>query len=224
MMNNAIWGQWLKNWNWILDITKKRDWDVKDLIIKPTISLAEINEIENELGILYPVEFKTVLTEYSSGVMLNWQIEHEENEEEFRQVFCGGGWGQLWDIEILRESYNGYVGWITECFPNIDDEYDKIWHNKAPILRVPNGDMIAFDIFEKMENCPVIYLSHDGSDFHGHRPAENFIDFISRWSNIGCVGTEDWQFEPFYDHQNMTLMGKGKVIDRWKQWLEVVVE
>jgi hypothetical protein len=220
MMDNTLWAEWLKNWNWILAIAKRRNWDVKELVIKPTVSISEIEEIERELGILYPTEFKTILTKYSSSVMLNWQIEHEETEGEFRQVFCGGGWGQLWDFEILRENYDGYMGWVTECFPNPEDEYDRIWHNKVPILRVPNGDMIVLDTFEKKENCPVIYLSHDGSDFHGHRLGENFIDFISRWSNIGCVGTEDWQYEPFYDYENMTLKDSGEVIARWKKWLE----
>jgi len=219
-MNDVIWKEWVRNWNWVLDIAKKRNWDNDELVIKSPVSIAKVEEIENEFNFSYPTDFKTVLTKYSSGILFNWQIEHEETEGEFRQIFCGGGRGYLWDFETLRTDYSNYLGSVNEAFPNLEDDYDRIWHNKIPFLDVPNGDVIAFDASGKKENGSVIYLSHDGSDFHGHRLAENFIEFISRWSNIGCVGTEDWQYEPFYDYEKMTLRDKGEAIDRWKQWLE----
>lgn len=56
-------------------------------------------------------------------------------------------------------------------------------------------------------------------DLHGHKLADNFIDFISRWSNIGCVGTEDWQFKPFYDFDKMEITKTDPVIERWRQRL-----
>ena len=34
-------------------------------------------------------------------------------------------------------------------------------------------------------------------NFHGQILGENFIDFMNKWTQLGCVGTEDWQFEPF---------------------------
>jgi hypothetical protein len=219
-MNKIIWNKWISNWNWIIEIAKRRKWDYEELIIKPAINIEEINQIENELQIKYPLEFKTVLTQFSSGVLFGWQIENEETEGEFRQLFCGCGRGYLWNNETLRKDFEKYNNRVNTCFPNIEDEYDKVWHNKVPFLDVPNGDVIAFDTSERLENCPVIYLSHDESEFHGSKLAENFIEFISNWSNFGCVGTEDWQLEPFYDYENNTLHNNGPIIDRWKDWLE----
>jgi SMI1 / KNR4 family (SUKH-1) len=220
MMDKITWKKWLSDWNWILEIAKRRNWDYDSLIIKPTINIDEINKIEDEFQIKYPLEFKAVLTTFSSGVLFNWQIENEKTEGEFRQIFRGCGGGYLWDIETLRSDFENYIGPVQACFPDINDEYDKIWHNKVPFLDVPNGDMIVFDTSERQENCPIIYLSHDGSEFHGSRLAENFIEFISRWSNLGCVGTEDWQFEPFYDYDKEMIKNSDPIINRWKNWLE----
>lgn len=79
--------------------------------------------------------------------------------------------------------------------------------------------MIAFDIIEGKERYPVVFLSHDGSDFHGSCLAGNFIEFITNWSNIGCVGTKDWGLEIFYDFENKKMMNNAPIIDKWKQAL-----
>ena len=129
-MDKTIWDKWLTDWNWILEIAKKRNWNNYPLIIKPPISINKINKIEAELQIKYPLEFKAILTNYSSGVLFRWQIKHEETKGEFSEIFCGGGRGYLWDIKTLKRDFHNYNGWVKECFPNVDDEYDKIWHNK----------------------------------------------------------------------------------------------
>ncbi|MEL7121761.1 MAG: hypothetical protein AAFO07_20095 [Bacteroidota bacterium] len=86
------------------------------------------------------------------------------------------------------------------------------------IKKAIDGDLITFDQ-EAINGNPVIYLSHDDDDLHGAQLGDNFVDFISKWANLGCVGTEAWQFEPFYDYENKLLKSEGKVIDDWKTWL-----
>lgn len=218
-MDNLLWEQWTKQWNWILEIAKRRKWDYRDLIIKPAVDIKKVEQIEAELGVTYPFEFKHILTEYSSGVDFFWQIKNEETEGEFKEVFRGCGRGYLWDFHQSKELYEGYLGWVENCFSNHDDTYDKVWHNKVPLLRVMNGDIIGFDTATSKANCPIVYLSHDDGALHGHKLADNFIEFITRISNIGCVGTEDWQYKPFYDFTKMEITKTDPVIDRWKLWL-----
>jgi len=218
-MENLIWQRWNEQWDWILQIAKYRKWDYNNLEVKPPVELSNIEKVESALGIIYPFEYKHILSEYSSGVELSWQITNEETEGEFKGIFCGGGRGYLWDFERSEDLYDGYRGWVDDCFSNPDDPYDKVWHNKVPLLRVPNGDIIGFDSSKSNANCPVVYLSHDDGDLHGHKLADNFIEFISRWSNIGCVGTEDWQFKPFYDFDKKEITNSNSVTDRWKLWL-----
>jgi SMI1/KNR4 family protein len=43
-----------------------------------------------------------------------------------------------------------------------------------------------------------VYLSHDGSENHGLYIASNFKEFLMNYAAIGCIGGEDWQWEPFY--------------------------
>jgi len=218
-MEKALWEKWVSDWNWIMAIARKRNWQTRPLEIKPPIDITEIILLEENIGIRYPEEFKYVLANYSSGVYFKWQMKDEEPEDELKCVFSGGGRGCLWDFSFLKNDFDNYTGWVTKCFSNPEDPYDKMWQNKVPFLDVPTGDVIAFDTSESAIESPIIYLSHDGADFHGKRLAKNFIDFITQWSNLGCVGTEDWQFEPFYDYEKMELMGTGPQIDRWKDWL-----
>ncbi len=218
-MNKGIWDNWIERIEWILSIAQKRNWDYSELTIKKPVSENAFEILEKELNLEYPADFKEVLTKYSSGILMDWQIEGEETEGEFRQIFCGGGRGYLWDFDFLREDYKNIQGWITECFSNLEDDCDKIWHNKIPFLHVPNGDVIAFgDKTEKGNQ--VVYLSHEGDGFHGQILGGNFIDFINKWTQLGCVGTEDWQFEPFYDYRKKTMLSDKTILDKWIKWLE----
>ncbi len=218
-MNNEIWKSWINRINWILQIAKKRNWDYSELVIKKPVSEKDITILERELNIEYPVDFKSILTNYSSGLLMHWQIEGKETEDDFREIFCGGGRGYLWDFSSLRGDFHSIQSWIKECFPNSDNEYDKIWHNKIPFLDVPNGDIIAFGKKTEYGN-QVVYLSHDGDDFHGQVLGDNFIDFINRWTQLGCIGSEGWQFEPFYSYEKRQLLYDTSILEKWKAWLE----
>lgn len=222
-MNDSIWQEWINNFEWILAIAKKRKWSFKEFKIQPPIEKKLVKKLENKLGISYPDDFKEVLTKYASGVYLNWQIKGEETEGQFREIFCGGGRGHLWNFSNLESLYQDYLDWLIVCFEDMEDEdmgdeFNKIWHNKIPFIDVPNGDKITFGKKTEKGN-PVIYLSHEGDDFHGSKLGDNFIDFMTKWSNLGCVGTEDWQFEPFIDFENKTYDYKENVVNEWKGWL-----
>ncbi|SFF69791.1 SMI1/KNR4 family protein [Sunxiuqinia elliptica] len=218
-MNIEVWNTWISKIEWILKIAKKRNWDYTELTIKKPVSEKAFEILEKELNIEYPSDFKEVLTKYSSAVLMDWQIEGEEPEGEFQEIFCGAGRGYLWDFDSLRDDYKNIQGWINECFSNPEDEYDKVWYNKIPFLDVPNGDVIAFG--EKTDKGnQVVYLSHEGDDFHGQILGESFIDFIDKWTRLGCVGTEDWQFEPFYNYETKTLLSDKSILDKWVKWLE----
>jgi hypothetical protein len=218
-MNKEQWDGWIKQTEWILGIAKRRGWNYTSLTIKAPVVEGAFEIVENELNIKYPADFKEVLTKYSSGILMDWQIRGEEPDGEFRSIFCGAGRGYLWDFDTLRADYENLQGWIKGCFSDPDDDYDKVWHGKVPFLDVPNGDMIAFgDKTEKGNQ--VVYLSHEGSDFHGQILGNSFIEFIDKWTQLGCVGTEDWQFEPFYNYSQKELLADSTTLQRWVEWLE----
>ena len=220
-MNDNIWTNWADSWNRILTVAKNRKWVFEPLEIKPPIQVSQIEASENVLSIKYPTDFKEILIKHSSGVKFGWQISKEETQGEFKPIFCGCGGvsgyrtnSNLWDFDLLAELYKTYQGWLTDCYNDPTDEYGKHYYNKVPFIEVPNGDLIVFDT-----KGEVVYLSHDDGPLHGEKLADNFVEFITLWSNIGCVGTESEQFAVFYDKSKQKLMDKSSKIDRWKLWL-----
>jgi len=220
-MNDKTWNNWTADWNWILTVAKNRKWDIEPIEVKPTIQIFQIESLQNDLDITYPADFKEILITYSSGVKFGWQISNEETKGEFKPIFCGCGGvsgyrtkSNLWDFDLLAELYKTYQSWLTDCYNDPTDEYGKHYYDKVPFIEVPNGDLIVFNSMEQ-----VIYLSHDDGPLHGEKLADNFIEFISLWSNIGCAGTESEQIAVFYDKDKQKIMDNDPKIDRWKQWL-----
>lgn len=221
-MNSITWNKWLDDWKWIIAISQKRNWNFAPIDINPKIDNTEIDKIENEFGIKYPLDFKTVLTEYAGGISFGWQIENEDTEGEFKPIFCGvGGVSNykpkpfLWNFESLSALYKTYLNWLKDCFNDPTDPYDAHYYDKIPFIDVGNGDLIVFNT-----GGEIIYLSHDDGPLHGEKLADNFIEFITLLSNLGCIGNESDQFEVFYDEKNQKLMDNDLKIERWKNWLE----
>lgn len=120
-------------------------------------------------------------------------------------------------IRFLLNFEESRQGWVDICYPDYNDEYDKVWHNKLAFYEVGNGDYFAIEL-EKENYGKIVYLSHDGGDGHGYYLANNFKDLLSNWSKVGCVGGDDWQWEPFY------IEGKGIDSDceNAKLWREYI--
>lgn len=217
-MNKETWDLWKASWQTILYIAKKRNWDIiNDLVIEPPVNQSIVDKTLKELNISLPADFIDVITNYSSGVKFYFQIKGK-HEGDYRQIFQAGYEG-LWSFEDLKNLKEQHTDWIKDCFDDPTDEYGKVWYNKTPFIRVGNGDFIAFDTTTPGNEYPVVYLSHDDGNLHGKRLGYNFVDFITRWSNIGCFGPEDWQLEPFYDSKENILLMEGYKVENWKKWL-----
>ena len=76
-----------------------------------------------------------------------------------------------WGLYFLLDFEESRKGWVDICYPDYNDEYDKVWHNKLAFYEVGNGDYYGIEL-EKENYGKIVYLSHDGGD--------------------------DWQWEPFY--------------------------
>ncbi len=231
-MNIEIWNRWLNNFKWIESVSKARrwnefkwqpvksmeskGWDIYNLQIEEPAPFQLINQIEKNTNQNFPEDFKTVLCEYSSAVRINWHM-NEDHIEEFDGIFCGAGYGYIWDISLLEELYESYQLWLNLCNPN--DEYYATYYNKIPFISVPNGDLIAFEKEIINGESAVIYLGKQAGELDGKRLAKSFTEFISKWSNIGLVGTEEWQLSPFYDYENEELSSDNDQVRLWKSIL-----
>ncbi len=107
--------------------------------------------------------------------------------------------------------------WIEVCFPNPDDPDDAVWHDKLSFLEVGNGDQLAINM-KKDESPFVTYLSHELDEMHGWRLGPDFIDFVNKWSLLGCSGPEDWQFAPFVTDRISGIDPESENARLWRSW------
>ncbi|WP_280777249.1 hypothetical protein [Paenibacillus sp. PastM-3] len=47
------------------------------------------------------------------------------------------------------------------------------------------------------------------------------MDFMDRWSKIGCVGCEDWQLIPFMDSPVSGILPDSDNAKLWRSWPKV---
>lgn len=173
-----------------------------ELIIEKPAAEKEISELEKKLGCSLPKEFKKVLLEFSSHLEFYWNIYDEEKEilklpEKLSNVFSGNLHFGLKLLPVFEESRKD---WIKICYPDYDNPYDRIYHNKLSFYEVGNGDLLAIDL-EKESYGNIVYLSHDGDEMHGYVMAHSFIELLEEWTKLGCVGGECWQWEAFTNNK-----------------------
>lgn len=210
------WEVWKNNWEKTLECIKKAGGEVSDGInIDRPAKEEEIQNVENKLGMRLPEDFRKTLLEFSMAVEFYWNLPDTVNlPNELSEIFAGE---LIWNLDDIYEIEETRKSWVKECFPNENDEYDRVWHNKLGFINVANGDVIAFDIKDCPTKAPVVYLSHDDGDCHGYMLGDNFIDFISKWSILGCPGPEDWQIYPFVNDAESGINNKCKNAILWKE-------
>ncbi len=106
------------------------------------------------------------------------------------------------------------------CFPDITNDYDRVWHNKLAFQEVGNGDLIAVDLHPEQAG-KIVYLSHDDGEGHGLVLAASFRDFIERWVQLACTGGEDWQWLPFINEGIEGLDPAGVNAGVWRALLKI---
>jgi hypothetical protein len=240
VITRALWQAWVEHWEWIAKAIKARGGEARKPKIAPPASRKKIVQLQRALGIPLPNDFVEVITGYSSKVTLEWDLSDEvgvlRGLASFRQdrleeddrppkqfdetMSCDGS--ALWDVSNLLRLKRQRDS-LLNSFPTPLPDYQQAYVGKLPFIHVPNGDWIAFEVSQGPARCPVYYLSHDGDEsLHNRRLGESFIDFMSRWANVGCPGPELWQMEPFYDKRGRRLKATGPRVATWKNWVSGV--
>ena len=170
------------------------------LTIEKPATEEEIKAVEAQLGYTLPSHFREVLLENTAHLDFYWDINDIMDEgdislpDKLVEIFRGQ---LLFGLDLLLDYEDDRKGWVKEVYPDYNNEYDRVWHNKMSFHQVGNGDYIAIEL-EPENYGKVVYLSHDGSENHGLYIASNFKEFLMNYAAIGCIGGEDWQWEPFY--------------------------
>lgn len=208
------YSRWIRCWCEVLLACQKRGGDVSQLRIKRPAKEQEVVAVEHTLGRRLPASLRRVFREFSSGFEFNWSLGDKGISSPIDNVSSGGF--ERIELGWLIRAEEDRRGWIEAVFNDPHDPYDAVWHNTLLVIFVGNGDYIGIDL--QGDDGFVTYLSHEGHDaLHGKVLANNFQDFMDRWSLLGCVGPEDWQLEPFMSQKGLDPMGEiGQV---WRRWL-----
>ena len=214
-----------KRLNLFLEKIEDLGGEIEPLTIEKPAIEDEIKAIEAQLGYTLPPHFREVLLENTAHLDFYWDINDITDEgdislpDKLVEIFRGQ---LLFGLDLLLDYEDDRKGWVKEVYPDYNNEYDRVWHNKMSFHQVGNGDYIAIEL-EPENYGKVVYVSHDGSENHGLYIADNFKEFLMNYAAIGCTGGEDWQWEPFYT--------KGKGLDptcenaqAWYKVLEIIPE
>ena len=192
-----------------------RGFDVRELIYEPPASEDEVADLEEQLGLALPPSFRALLLHYSRHVQFRWFAPaNADYPAPFQNNFCGD---LHWSVEFTEKFDKARRDWIRKVFPNPDESYDAVWHNKLAFYEVGNGDYLAVDLApERYEQ--IVYLSHDDGRGHGHVVAGSMLDLLARWVPLACTGGEDWQWLHFTDAKKGPINPDGNAARQW-QWL-----
>lgn len=209
-----MWDRWTSDWAAILAACNALGGQASELAIAQPATASDVQAVASELGRPLPESLRQVLLDFSSAVSFRWRLPKDfKLPKPLREIFGGE---LAWDVRRLVEVEQERASWQQNVFPNADDAYDSVWHNKLGFIAVPNGDVIAFDLAGGSDP-PVVYLSHDDGEGHGYRLGDNFIEFIDRWSSLGCPGPEDWQMMPFIESATSGLLPDCENAKQWRQ-------
>jgi hypothetical protein len=175
----------------------------------------DVAAVESKLGCPIPSSLRKVLLKYSASLCIEWALpDGTIMPEPFRQIWSGEC---RWDLATLPALQATHRGWISGCFNDRANEYDRVWHDKFPVLEVGNGDMLGIDTSNPNEQ-PVVFLSHEDGTEHGYWLGRNFEDYVDRLSLLGCVGSEDWQLAPFLSGPRSLLETHSANARLWREW------
>lgn len=193
-----------------------RGFNVRPVIVEGPASSDEVEAVEATIGFALPAAYRDALLNISRHVEFSWSTPDDlEFIEPFRQNFSGD---LHWSLDLTAQTFSEANSWVNEVFPDANDPYDAVWHNKAAFYKVPNGDYLAFDLAEG-QHGNIVYLSHDDGEGHGYVLATDFSDLLDRWVPIACTGGEDWQWLPFVTGPTTLLQPHGAVADNWRALL-----
>ena len=209
-----------KRLNLFLEKIEDLGGEVEPLMIEKPATEEEVKAVEAQLGYTLPPHFREVLLENTAHLDFYWDINDITDEgdislpDKLVEIFRGQ---LLFGLDLLLDYEDDRKGWVKEVYPDYNNEYDRVWHNKMSFHQVGNGDYIAIEL-EPENYGKVVYLSHDGSENHGLYIADNFKEFLMNYAAVGCTGGEDWQWEPFY------TVGKGidPTSDNAQAWYKVL--
>ncbi|OCA84011.1 hypothetical protein A8F94_14840 [Bacillus sp. FJAT-27225] len=199
----------LSRWEKIVQKIENNNGKVYPIEIGEKATIQEIEAKEEELGYQLPPSFKYIV--HNLGKSLSFYYSFSEDTMipgEFKEIFSGE---INWDINYLQN-----LNMLADELMEDGEDYGRTLRGKLEFSHAGNGDVYAFDMCADSDEKPVIYWDHEEDTVT--YIADSFIDYLYRITELGCIGSEKWQFEYFLSDTGLDIESPAAV--KWKQWFE----
>lgn len=199
----------LSKWEQILQKVKDNNGKVYPIEIGKKATMQEIEAKEKELGYQLPPSYKYFVTNLGKSLFFHYSFSDDTMiPNEFREIFSG----QInWDFNFLQD-----LSIAADELIEDGQDYGRSLRGKLEFTQSDNGDIYAFDMSVEGEEKPVVYWEHEEDTVT--YVADSFIDYLSKITDLGCIGSEKWQFDYFLSDSGLNTTSPKAV--KWKHWLE----
>lgn len=215
------WDQLVGQWQAVLDANRRLGGESSELIVEGPATKREVEALEAELEVALPAPLRNVLLNHSKRVHFYWVLPEKMTlPKPFNDLRVGGcHWSlrSVADAELLRR----YV--VTQVLPTRGDPVlERGWDGVFAFQQTDCGDLLAIDLRDPTR-APVVILSHDEDKILEGELADDYQDFLRRWSAIGCPPTEWWLLKPFMASNKGPLDPDGHNARLWRKALALSV-
>lgn len=206
MIRTETFAAWRNEWEWTAVAVRAYGGKVGPYSIEAPATEDELQAVEAHLGLRLPTAFREVLSVFAKRTDLAWRIRQANDLAPIPAISDGNiGWDidELLACDVARRSY-------ADIYP----EDATTWDHKLAFLYLPNGDLLALAL--DRPGVPVVYLDHEGGDFHGRVLGPDFPAFITQWSAVGGCGPESWVLERVTGADGIDLDTVDAV--SWREW------
>ncbi len=198
--------EWRLHWEEALVHCRRLGGSADPLLVQAPAPDSEIRAVEQQLGFMLPDSLRWTLAEFSACVRMRYTLPTDSSDHPLPEALAKvQGGGISWNLQRLLESEPSLLadGFLT-------------FH------KFPDGDLLALDVHRE-EDAPVVFVAKDGGAGHGFELAASFEDFVSRFSELGCPGSDFAGLSPFLGGQEREL-GIDPAVEEayaWREWLGV---
>lgn len=197
----------LTSWEDILQKLQNNHGSVHPIKIGKKATIQEIEAKEKELGYSLPPSYKYILQNIGKSLSFYYSFSEDTMiPREFNEIFSG----EIdWDIDYLQSLES-----LADDLMEDGEDYGKALRGKLEFSHSGNGDVYAFDMSVESEEKPVIYWDHEEDTVT--YIADSFIDYLLKITELGCIGSEKWQFEYFLSNAGLVTSSPAAI--KWKHW------
>ncbi|SFQ91991.1 SMI1 / KNR4 family (SUKH-1) [Bacillus mycoides] len=197
---------WINHWNETFHQIEKIKGEIESFVVEKSATEEEIKLIEQQLGYPLPISFREVLVKFSKQVELRWFFPDELSiPAEFDAIFAGE---LCWDLDSIEDLTE-----VADSLKDVGDNYGENLRQKLAFYTVPNGDYLALDLNSNNEDAAVVYWDHEEDSVT--YVADNFIEFIEKFTDLHLIGAEIRQWETFIDSKGINT--DSEIAQKWKK-------